>query len=361
MRMSPRLLTVLVLCATLAGCGTTKWTDTRRSATEQLLISDAMDRAVSRLDFRALAGKTVYLDDGPLKDVTDSAYLVSSIKQHMLASGCAIRDKEDEADYIVEVRSGAVGTDHHELIYGVPGVDIPALVPVGGFGVPTSIPEIPFVTRTDQRAVAKIAVFAYNRRTGRPVWQSGVVPIESTAKAIWVFGAGPFQRGSIYGGTTFAGDKLDIPLIDLAQRHEESGAVSVADEAYFVEPREDLVQEATDSGAADLAERAPSGENAEPVGSASKVVQTGHTKPPPADAAADGPSANPSQAKPPLPGKLPPHDAASVAPVRPLAPTTSPIREFLGSALPWSEEATASDYSAEPSIPDLPDPNVFKQ
>ena len=43
---------ILACCAMSAGCGTTKWSDTSRTATEQLLISDAMDRAVSRIGFR---------------------------------------------------------------------------------------------------------------------------------------------------------------------------------------------------------------------------------------------------------------------------------------------------------------------
>jgi hypothetical protein len=64
------------------------------------------------------------------------------------------------------------------------------------------------------------------------------VPVESKAKAVWVFGAGPFQRGSIYQGTEFAGEELNIPLIDLGDRRAEP--VSVADEAYFVESSEQL-------------------------------------------------------------------------------------------------------------------------
>jgi len=52
-----RLLSILLLAATWAGCGTTRFTDTARTATEQLLITDSIDRAVSRLDFRSLAGK----------------------------------------------------------------------------------------------------------------------------------------------------------------------------------------------------------------------------------------------------------------------------------------------------------------
>ena len=92
--MGCRLPVTLLLCLALAGCGTTKWTDTRRSATEQLLISNAMDRAVSRLDFRALAGKKVYLDAKPLQSATDSAYLISCLRQHMLASGCLMMGSE---------------------------------------------------------------------------------------------------------------------------------------------------------------------------------------------------------------------------------------------------------------------------
>ena len=50
------------LCALVSGCGTTKWSDSPRTATEQLLISDAVDRAISEIDFSALAERSVYLD-----------------------------------------------------------------------------------------------------------------------------------------------------------------------------------------------------------------------------------------------------------------------------------------------------------
>ena len=53
-----RQLSVLVLsCLALVGCGTTRWTDTKRTATEQMLISDAVDRAVSQMNFSLLAGQ----------------------------------------------------------------------------------------------------------------------------------------------------------------------------------------------------------------------------------------------------------------------------------------------------------------
>lgn len=360
--MSDRLSVILLVCAILAGCGTTKWTDTRRSATEQLLISDAMDRAVSQLDFRALAGKTVYLDEKPLKSVTDAAYLVSSLRQHMLASGCAFKDKQTEADYIVEIRAGAVGTDHHDLIYGVPAVNIPAMIPIGGIGIPSQIPEMPFVKKTEQRAVAKIAVFAYNRQTGRPVWQSGVVPMESVAKNFWVFGAGPFQRGTIYGGVSFAGDKLNIPLIDLGKRNEQRDPVSVADEAYFLEPEQELVQKT----------EAPEKE-AKPAAEEAKVIQTGHALPTAkkkeeavkGTASETAPDKTPA-AEAPLPSATPPSGAAPVqepaiqsppanaSPIDPIVPTPPTIRltsESLDPAWTWPEETAPTPGPLSESSP----------
>lgn len=234
------ILIIMLLCGTWAGCGTSKWSDTQRTATEQLLISDAMDRAVSELDFRALAGKAVYLDTDPLKNATDAAYLTSTLRQHMLASGCLLRDKREAADYVVEARAGSSGTDNHSLLFGVPQTSVPSAVFVPGtVGAPATIPEIPLAKKMEQRAIIKIALFAYNRETGRPVWQSGLVLTESKAKHLWLFGTGPFQSGTIYNGTKFAGDRLKIPLID---PDEKQANLSVADEAYFVEPPEELAR-----------------------------------------------------------------------------------------------------------------------
>src|SRR5882762_6776120 len=93
------------------GCGTTRMTDTQRTATEQLLISNAVYQAVSHLDFSTLAGKLVYFDPQYLDNTVDSGYVVSSLRQRLLASGCILQEDRSKATYIVEVRSGCVGTD----------------------------------------------------------------------------------------------------------------------------------------------------------------------------------------------------------------------------------------------------------
>ncbi|NLY00495.1 MAG: hypothetical protein GXY83_30740 [Rhodopirellula sp.] len=358
-----RLPATLLILLMWAGCGTTKWSDTARTATEQLLISDAMDRAVSQLDMRALAGKEIFIDEAPLKSIVDTAYLLSTLRQHLLASGAILKEKKDEAEYVVEVRAGAVGTDRHDVLFGVPATNIPsvALVP----GVPSSIPEIPLMKKTEQHGVTKIAVFAYNRKTGRPVWQSGVVPGESKAKDFWVFGAGPFQRGSIYEGTEFAGGKLNIPLVDLnKKRQEDREAISVADEAYFVEPEEESEQQVAQQPANKVSqaepEKSPPKEK-QPAAAAvpaekPPVVQAGHTAEPSKPATA-APAAAPQVAAAPI-ASSPDDSQTSSEPIQvPLInspPVMSPPPEIVGPSPPIAPSTPLPAFRPAGTVLPLP-------
>jgi hypothetical protein len=197
----------------LPGCGTTRSTDTPRSATEQLLVSKAVDETVGEMDFRCLAGKTVFFDAQYLDTtVVDRNYLISSLRQHLLASGALLQEDRTKATYVVEARSGGIGTDRNSVLIGVPQMAVPVIVP----GQPSQIPEIPIAKWTDQKGVAKIAVFAYNRQTGRPVLQSGILQASSNAEDTWVLGLGPFQYGNVRRSTEFAGKALEIPFFDHA-------------------------------------------------------------------------------------------------------------------------------------------------
>jgi hypothetical protein len=227
-----QLWTLCALTALCVGCGTTRRSDTTRTATEQMLLSDAVDRAISRIDFGLLAGKEVYLDNTYLGSTVDKEYITSTLRQHMLACGCVLKDKKEDAQLIVEARAGAVGTDRHDLLFGTPAtsVSLGALSPLPG--APTTVPEIALAKRTDQMGVAKIAVFAYERASGVPVWQSGTDAVASRARDLWVFGTGPFQKGSIYDGPKFAGEELRVPLIG-SRKDDKKPPVRVARERVF--------------------------------------------------------------------------------------------------------------------------------
>jgi len=219
----------VMLCSS-TGCGTTRTSNTLRTATEQLLISDAIDRAVQEIDFTPLAGKDVFFDDRHLYDVVDDAYLISTLRQHLLASGCVLKEDREQATFIVEPRAGAIGTDNDDLLFGIPQTNIPQITLLAA--LPAAIPEIPIAKRRKQRGVAKIAVFAYRRDSGEPAWQSGIATSESTSNDTWVLGAGPFKRGTIHEGTTFAGDKITKPRSS-RENGSSKQVVQLGQEAIF--------------------------------------------------------------------------------------------------------------------------------
>ncbi|MDB5306013.1 MAG: hypothetical protein JWO38_215 [Gemmataceae bacterium] len=218
-RVGPGLLALLLATS---GCGTTRMTDTNRAASEMLLISQAVDHAVAKIDFTPLAGQPVFLDTSAVdKDTVDKGYLVSVVRQQLLAYGALVQEERFRAVYVVEIRSGGLGTNRHSLLVGTPAMSLPTIVP----GLPSaSVPELALVKRSDQRGVAKIGVFAYNRISGRALWQSGTVDATSHSNDTWVFGAGPFSRGTIRQRTELAGEPLPTFPLMLFKQPGESDA-----------------------------------------------------------------------------------------------------------------------------------------
>lgn len=189
------------------GCGTTRWSDTKRTATEQLLVSDAIERAVDRIDLAPLSGRRVFLETAFLDEIDDTKYLEGELRHHILASGCRLAEKREDADVVVEARAGVIGTDRNDLLIGMPATS----VSFAGSG--TTIPELAAAKRTDQRAVAKVSLHAYERATGRALWQSGEQRVVSRTRDRWILGAGPFADGDVNDELEFAGERFDMPMM----------------------------------------------------------------------------------------------------------------------------------------------------
>jgi hypothetical protein len=207
----------ILVVAMLTGCGTTK----SFTATEQLLMSDAVDSAISRIDFRPLAGHKIFLDTSYLNSakpspanpnpmLVQSDYVISSLRQQMMAAGCYLVDSKNEAELVCEARIGALGTDGHAVTYGLPASNLLSTASVAISGAPTlpTIPEISLAKKELKSGASKIAVFAYTKDSRQPVWQSGIEQARSDSKDTWIMGIGPIQKGSIYTATQFAGSSL---------------------------------------------------------------------------------------------------------------------------------------------------------
>jgi hypothetical protein len=236
------LMMLIVLSSWFVACSSTKG----NVATEQLLMSDAVDRTVSDFDFTALAGSKVFLDTTYIvpnrnpQQLINTDYVISAMRQQMIAAGCQLVATKDEADVVAEARLGALGTDGQMIIYGVPEnsfLSRAASVLPNAPPMP-SIPEIALAKKDHKSAAAKLAVFAYDRKTLEPVWQSGLVQAESTALDTWVLGVGPFRRGTVEDAAKIAQNRARArrPLTNGELRPDENAIVAY--DAEWVYSRE---------------------------------------------------------------------------------------------------------------------------
>ncbi len=256
-RMPLRALGILVLILAV-GCGTTK----TRLATEQLLVSDAVDQAVADIDFSVMAGQNVFFDAQYINNIkgigfVNSEYIISSLRQQMVAADCRLQEAEEDADFVVEARVGTLGTNGHEIVYGVPAnnaISAAAQIVPNTPSIP-AIPELALAKRDNHLGAAKIAVFAYERESRRPVWQSGTSKAKSTAQDFWIFGAGPFQRGSVYDGTQFAGSRLRAPQEDENGEPTKSSPVAYKEQFFF--PRSNVPRKNPEIGVVGYEEELP--------------------------------------------------------------------------------------------------------
>ncbi len=227
---------ILTMMPWLVGCGSMN----SRRATEQLLLSNAIDRAIAQIDFSVLSGQKVFLETRYItkqksSSYANSNYFTSAVRQHMFASRCRVQDEKKDADYVVEARLGALGSDAHELVFGLPATN---LVSTAATLLPNSppmptIPEISVARRDAQSSAAKIALFAYDRRTLEPVWQSGITEAKGRSFDTWILGAGPFQSGTIHSGTRFAGNRIGIKNLVIAPQRKKLSTVPYDREFVF--------------------------------------------------------------------------------------------------------------------------------
>jgi hypothetical protein len=152
----PVFLTFLA-ALTLAGCASERESNPVRTATEQLLISNAADRAAEKLHFGIPAGTKVFLDATNFEG-TDGKYAVAAIRERLLREGASLVAERAGADAVVEIRAGALSIDKDEFLIGIPEFDVP--IPLAG---ELTVPEFALYKRETRRGVAKFAGVGYGK------------------------------------------------------------------------------------------------------------------------------------------------------------------------------------------------------
>jgi hypothetical protein len=229
--MTNRSFTLIVtLCATLglAGCATDRQSHTARTGVEQMLISSAVDRSLDQVDLTPLRHRKVFLETKYL-DCVDKNYVIVSLHHRLLHTEAKLVDKADNADVILEIASGAVGTDSQDLFVGIPEIPLPPPSPI-------AIPRLAFLTRSRLNGTAKLLVLAYEADTKEPVIRSGIALARSDQNHWNVLGTGTITTGSVPQELAAATGEVDFNLYGLGNL----GQKVLAEESTSTPPQQVL-------------------------------------------------------------------------------------------------------------------------
>jgi len=143
-------LGALALAGLTAGCISAAHytTDTPRSATEQLLVTTAAERAVDRLAWPDVRDRRVAVEVVSPNE-KDAGYLKAALEAKARELGGKVVPAE-EAEWILAARAGTLGTERRDLALGIPEIPTP-------FGI---TPGISFYEHRRQRGWAQVRLAA---------------------------------------------------------------------------------------------------------------------------------------------------------------------------------------------------------
>jgi len=196
-----RWVVVLLLVAlSCASCATIRVTDPARSATEQFLISIAATRAIDQLSATALRDRKVFIDSTYLfagVASNDQSFLLGELRSKLLANGVRVVNNREDAQVIMEVRSGALSVDRIEYLLGIPATYLTSQTTGTPNNLPLATPELSIVKDTKQEGYASVAFVAYWNDTGELIASSGPFVGRTLREDFWFLGLGPRTVGNI--------------------------------------------------------------------------------------------------------------------------------------------------------------------
>ena len=148
----------------MSACASTSETNPARTATEQLLVARAADRAVEGLILPLPIGTRVYVDDTFFR-AENAAYAISAIRGALSEAGYSLAPSKAEAAAVLELRAGALSLEQMRRVVGLPDMRVPVN---DSFNV-VSIPELSVYSRRDRVGVAEFSGFLYEPTTGAPL------------------------------------------------------------------------------------------------------------------------------------------------------------------------------------------------
>jgi hypothetical protein len=202
-RWAPRAVLSALLVVATTGCATIRVTDPPRTATEQFLLSGAVEAAINQLSADALRDRVVFVDTTYLTTAWQTApelsFMMGEFRAKLLKGGARLAPTRDKAQIVIEVRSNGVSIDRLEFLLGIPSIGFGAIASgiAASAGTPLLTPELAILKSTRQYGFASVAFVAYWADTGELLASSGPFVGRTFREDWWILGTGPRTIGDI--------------------------------------------------------------------------------------------------------------------------------------------------------------------
>jgi hypothetical protein len=196
------------------GCATIRITDSPRTADQEFLLTEAATRAVAQLSLDALRGRSVFLvseyafatsrpfDESFLTNQVlapqfERAFLVGELRARLLKVGARLANTRNDADVILELRTGALAINRIDFLLGIPALAVAGTNSNTLNSLAVATPDLSIFKNTKQDGYGSIAIVAYWRNTGDVLVNSGPFTSHSFRYDYFLFGVALQPVGDI--------------------------------------------------------------------------------------------------------------------------------------------------------------------
>jgi len=164
-RIGLALLLTPILALTCSCTTTRHLTNSTASGLQQILETEAVDRAVQKLTWPDLTGRTAFVEVASPTDWGNQFYLREAVASALAEHGAILTEDYAHADLVVRALAGSVGTDQKDIFFGMPQVQ--------SVVIPVSLPELALYKSEEQTGFAKTEVVVTDNHRGGEIWHSG--------------------------------------------------------------------------------------------------------------------------------------------------------------------------------------------
>jgi len=169
------VLAVAALSLVAPGCSsTTAPPGGRFTTSQQLLATEAVDRALAQVAWPDVLGRKVFVDVAAPSGDPERLYLENVVSAELATRGAILVPDVSAAEYVALVNADAIGIEQDSTFVGLPAVES-AIVPIG-------LPEITVYDSNREEGYARIEIVFADLKNGGVLARSGPVDSETWAQ-----------------------------------------------------------------------------------------------------------------------------------------------------------------------------------